>query len=358
VWVREGVLVAQRLDLEQRRLVGEPVTVADELTYDGTTFVPAVSISTTGGIVYRAGGAANRQLRWFDATGRPLETFGMPDAYLINPRLSPDGTRAAVFRTVSGNGDVWVIDKTRMMRLTNSPESDQFAVWSPDGRQIAFRSNRTGVYNLFVTSTSALGSERLLIETARDKVASDWSSDGKYLLFQQIDLDRTNSWDMWAAPVDRSREPFPVLTTAADERGATFSPDGQWVAYHSNQSGSYDVYVRRFVVPSGTASDAAVPYVQVSTGGGLWPKWRSDGRAVFYQSLDGQVMMVPIMTSATDARTGVPVAVFRPSLFGAGSDINLGRQWDMAADGRFLSNTVPDVTSALVLIQHWHPPAP
>jgi serine/threonine-protein kinase len=357
VWVREGVLVAQRLDLEQRRLAGNPVTVADELTYDGTTFVPGVSISASGAMLYRAGGEANRELRWFDPAGRALDILSTPDSYLINPRVAPDGTRALAFRTVEGNSDVWLFDKTRTTRVTTSPASEQFPVWSPDGRQIVYRSNKTGVYNLVVTSVASLGSERLLLDTPRDKVANDWSADGKYLTFQDNDPQTGNAWNLWATPVDGAREPFVIVSTSADERGATFSPDGRWLSYISNQSGRYEVYVRRFVVPTDPPGDAAVPYVQVSTTGGAFPKWRADGRALVSQSLDGQLMMAPITVSATDVQAGTPATIFRPNLFGSGTDVNLGRQWDLAPDGRFLANIVREVTSSLVLVQHWSPPA-
>jgi Tol biopolymer transport system component len=243
-----------------------------------------------------------------------------------------------------------------MTRVTTSPASEQFGVWSPDGRQIAFRSNKTGVYNLFVTSLSSPGSEQLLIDTPRDKNANDWSPDGKYLTFQDNDPQTDSAWNLWAAPVDGSRAPFVILATAADERAAYFSPDGGWLAYLSNQSGRYEVYVRRFVVPSQAATDADVPSVQVSTDGGVAAKWRSDGRALYYQALDGQLLMVPVTLSGTDPQVGEPVRIFRPTMFGAGTDINVGRQWDVAPDGRILVNTVRDVTSSLVLIQHWSPP--
>jgi serine/threonine protein kinase len=359
LWVREGVLVAQQFDEAQRRLVGEPVTVTDQLTYDGTTFVPPASASATDSVVYRTGGGANRELRWFDSTGKALEPLGTPDEYLINPRLSPDGTRALVFRTVEGNSDVWLIDKLRASRVTAAPASDQFPIWSPDGLRFVFRSNPSGVFNLFVASASSLGSERPLVESARDKVANDWSHDGKYLTFQDNDPKTETAWNLRAMPLDGSREPFVVLETPADERGGNFSPDDRWLAYHSNQSGRYEVYVRPFVPPgSGTAAISSVPQWQVSTGGGVYSKWRSDGRAVYYQSLDGQIMAVPVTVSGGDVQVGAPVAVFRPGLFGASSDINLGRQWDVAPDGRFLVNTVRNVSSSLVLIQHWNPPSP
>jgi len=356
--VSEGALVAQKLDVDGRKLLGDPVTVTDQLTYDGTTFVPAVSVSAAGAMLYRAGGAAYRELRWFDPRGGALGPLGMPDDYLINPRLSPDSTRALVFRTVGANSDIWQIDDVRTNRVTVDPASDQFPIWSPDGKRIVFRSNRTrtGVYNLFVTSVSSPGSERLLLESARDKLPNDWSRDGKYLSFQ--DNDPQTGWNLWALSLDGPHAPFVVLETPFDERGANFSPDGQWIAYHSSQSGRYEVYVRPFLVPDASRPVAAnVPQWQVSTEGGVFSKWSADGRTVFYQSLDGQIMAVPVTLSGERVQVGTPTAVFRPSLFGAGGDINLGRQWDRASDGRFLVNAVREVTSSLVLIQHWRPPS-
>ena len=357
LWVREGVLVAQKIDVQQRRLLGAPVTVADQLTYDGTTFVPAVSVSRAGEMIYRTGGGANRQLQWFDTRGQSVGPLGIPDEYLINPRLSPDGTRALVFRTVDGNSDVWLIDDVRASRVTVTAASEQFPIWSADGKRIVFRSNPKGVYDLFVAAASSPGSERLLFESAHDKVANDWSRDAKYLSFQSNDP--KTGWNLWAMPLDGSREPFVVLETPFDERGGNFSPDGRWLAYHSNQSGKYEVYVRPFVVPdSRTAANPDVRQWQISTSGGVFSKWRADGRALYYQGLDGQITEVPVTVFDDRVQVGVPVTVFRPSLFGAAGDINLGRQWDVAPNGHFLVNTVRDVASSLVLIQHWKPPAP
>jgi hypothetical protein len=199
LWVREGVLVAQKIDEQQRRLVGAPVTVADQLTYDGTTFVPAVSVSAGGAMIYRTGGGANRQLQWFDARGQSLGPLGMPDEYLINPRLSPDGTRTLVFRTVDGNSDVWLIDDVRSSRVTVAPASEQFPIWTADGKRVVFRSNPKGVYDLFVAVASSSGSERPLFESAQDKVANDWSRDAKYLSFQSNDS--KTGWNLWAMPL-------------------------------------------------------------------------------------------------------------------------------------------------------------
>jgi Tol biopolymer transport system component len=307
-------------------------------------------------MIYRTAGGAHRELRWFDARGQALGPLGEPDDYLINPRLSPDGARALVFRTVEGNSDVWLIDEVRASRMTVATATDQFPIWSPDGNRIVFRSNRTGAFDLFVAPASSPGSERPLVETNRDKVANDWSRDGRYLSFQQNDP--TTGWNLWAMPLDGSGKPFVVLETPFDERGANFSPDGRWLAYHSNQSGRYEVYVRPFVVSDSPTAAPNVQQWQVSAGGGVFSKWRDDGRLLYYQSLDGWITAVPVTVSAERVQPGAPAAIVRPGFFGAASDINLGRQWDVAPNGRFLVNAVLDVASSLVLIQHWKPPAP
>jgi Tol biopolymer transport system component len=357
-WVREGGLVAQKLDLELQRLVGEPVTVTDQLTWDELIQAPAVSVSAAGAMIYRTGGAAALELRWFDARGQALGLLGMPSESLITPRLSPNGARAAVVRAVEGNVDVWLIDSVRASRVTVDPASDQFPIWSPDGNRIAFRSNRTaaGVYNLFVTLASSVGGESPVFESPRDKVPQDWSRDGKFLLFAENN--QRTGWDLWALPLEGSREPFVVLDAPSDERQVTFSPDGRWLAYYSNQSGRYEVYVRPFVVPGSKTAGPTVPQWQASTGGGVFSKWRADGRALYYESLDGQIMAVPVTVSGEQVQVGRPVAVFRPGIFAAGGDLGRGRQWDVAPDGRFLVNTVRDVASPLVVIQNWKPPAP
>jgi Tol biopolymer transport system component len=356
-WVRNGALVAQRLQDGPSALVGDRVVLTDQLTYEGITLVPPVSVSREGAMVYRAAGAASRELRWFDPTGKPLDRLGTPDNYMINPRLSPDGRRALVTRSIDGNSDIWLVEAVRTTRLTSAPSAEQFAIWSPDGQRFAYRSNGSGTYNLFVAPVAAPGSAQVLVESSRDKVPNDWSRDGAYLFFQE-NFGTQSNWNLLARGPAGATEAFTVVGTPADERSATPSPDGRWLAYYSNVAGRYEVYVRPLAPPTaGAPAPGNVPQWQVSSGGGTMAKWRADGRALFYQGPDGQIMAATVSSTRDGLQVGAPVEVFRPGVLGASGDVNLGRQWDLAPDGRFLANVVRDVSSSLVLVQHWQPPS-
>ena len=173
LFIRGGTLLAQRLDLTRRELTGDPVTVADPVAIDGTTFASAVSVSAAGLVAYRSGGANRRQLTWFDRAGKALGTVGAPDENdLTAPRLSPDGRRVAVYRTVQGNTDIWLLDADRTTRFTFDPSLDRFPIWSPDGSRIVFDSNRKGHRDLYQKPSSGAGSEELLVESPQDKTAT------------------------------------------------------------------------------------------------------------------------------------------------------------------------------------------
>ena len=196
-------------------------------------------------MAYRSGGAGQRQLVWFDRSGKTLGTLGAPDANgLSTPSLSPDGRRVAVYRTVQGNTDIWLLDATRTTRFTFDASLDRYRHWSPDGSRIVFDSNRKGHRDLYLKSSNGAGSEELLLESAQDKIASDWSRDGRFLVYHSTDPQ--TSRDLWVLPMEGERKPFVFLKTNFDERRAQFSPDGRWVAYMSNESGRYEIYVRPF----------------------------------------------------------------------------------------------------------------
>jgi Tol biopolymer transport system component len=221
------------------------VTIADPVAFDGAA-TGAVSVSTAGLIAFRAGGASRHQLAWFDRTGKMLGTFGeADDAYLSTPRLSPDGKRVAVYRVVQGSADVWLLDGARMTRFTLNPALDRFPAWSPDGSRIAFDSNRKGQRNLYVKVTSGASGEELLLESSQDKSPSSWSSDGRFLLYGVSDP-RTG-WDLWIMRLDGDHKTWPFVNTSFNERGGQFSPDGRWIAYPSDESGRYEIYIRPFL---------------------------------------------------------------------------------------------------------------
>jgi Tol biopolymer transport system component len=180
LWVRAGTLVAQRLDVAKAALTGEQVTLADGVAVDGL-FRSAVSVAATGLVAYRTG-AGNRQLTWVDPSGTARGTVGDPDATLLTPRVSPDGRRVVVSRTVQGNQDLWLLDGARTSRLTFDPAVDQFPVWSPDSTRIVFRSTRTVPGDLYQKLASGADVEERLVASDQLKAPMSWSADGRFLL--------------------------------------------------------------------------------------------------------------------------------------------------------------------------------
>jgi Tol biopolymer transport system component len=357
LWVRSGTLVAQRLDLEQATLTGETVTVADGVTsvlnFDQW---PAVSVGA-GLVAYRTGGGGRQQLTWFDRSGKALGTAGDPDGDILTlPRVSPDG-RVAVVRALQGNVDLWLLDGARMSRLTFSPDLDIFPVWSPDGTQIAFRSHRAGPGNLYRKLASGAAVEERLVASNQMQSPTSWSADGRFLMYTSFDP--ATKFDLWVVPMTGDGTPAIFLKTPFDERSGVFSPDGRWVAYQSDESGQLEIYVRPFVLPgsNGAAADVDVGQWQVSIAGGSYPVWRADGKELYFLSPAGGMMAVPIAVSGATFEPGTPVRLFPTRIQGGGAD-PVGRQYDVARDGRFLINTVLDTAAApITLIQNWNPEA-
>jgi dipeptidyl aminopeptidase/acylaminoacyl peptidase len=355
LWVREGTLVAQRLDLASAALTGEPMTLAAGLASGGNN-ASAVSVAATGLVSYRLGGDSRRQLIWFDRSGTPRGAVGDPDGSFLRPRVSLDGRRVAVSRTVQGNRDVWLLDGARTTRLTFDPASDSYPVWSPDGTRIVFNSARTGAGDLYQTHTSGGSREERLVASDQVMTPNSWSRDGRFLLYLRGDP-QTNA-DLWVVPMEGEPTPSVFLQTPFREAYGAFSPDGRWVAYQSNESGRPEVYVRPFVAP-GAADKAAGGQWQVSTAGGIAPVWRPDGKELYYLNPAGDMMAAPIAVSGTVLQPGAPVKLFPSRIAGGGVDTQGGRQYDVAPDGRFLINTEVDGGDAapITLIQNWNPEA-
>ena len=251
-----------------------------------------------------------------------------------------------MYRTVQGNADIWLMDADHTTRFTFDASLDRYPVWSPDGSRIVFDSNRKGLRNLYQKPTSGAGSEELLLESAQDNAAQDWSADGRYISY--ISSDPQTGWDLWMLPLQGDRKPFVFLKTPFDERRAMFSSDGRWVAYHSNESGRPEVYVRPFPGPGGQW--------QVSTAGGIYPRWAAGNNEINYIAPDGTLMAVPVAINGSTFAPGRPAALFRTRIVGGGTDLNLGTNYDIARDGRFLINTLlDDISSPITLIQNWKP---
>jgi Tol biopolymer transport system component len=371
LWARAGSLTAQRLDVERAALTGEPVTLTDGIRSDFVGTRIPVSVAATGLVAYRTTGGGERQLTWFDRSGAPRGVVGAPDSSIIQPRVSPDGRRVAVARTVQGNQDIWLIDGARESRLTFDPSPDRFPEWSPDGTRIVYQAIARGNGDLYQKLTSGAGQEEPFLTTGHLLTPSSWSRDGRFLLHLSIDP-ATNS-DLWVLPTTGSpadRKPFVFLKTPFREAYGVFSPDGRWVAYHSNETGRPEVYVRPFVPPSrdGSVSAAVEPSAgatvagagqwQVSTAGGILPLWSADGKELYYIDPDGAMMAAPIKVSVATVEPGAPVRLFMTRIFGGGADIQSGRQYDVTADGRFLIATLLNEAAVpITLLQNWNPAA-
>ena len=353
-FIRQGALLAQSFDAARLEPTGDAAAIAEPIAVDATGLGAALSVSTAGPVAYRAASASGgRQLVWFDRSGAEIRKVGSPDtATLLHPELSADGRRVAVARNVNGNQDVWIVETARgvLNPFTFDAAIEDYPIWSPDARHVIFQSNRKGAFDLYMKSTSGDGGETMLLSTPTFKSPTDWSPDGRFVLYRTTDPE--TGYDLWALPLDSKTQPFPLAQTNAEERDGQFSPDGRWIAYQSNESGRFEIYVQAFPKPQ--------ERWRISTNGGAQVRWRHDGRELFYLALDGQLMAVPLRldSQGQTVDAGTPVPLFRPRLVGGAVRGVNRQQYAVSSDGReFLINTPTEDTpvSPITLILNWKP---
>jgi serine/threonine protein kinase len=333
IFLRDSTLMAQPFDPGKLQLSGEPAAIADGVdSFTGASY-GLFSVSDTGALVYRAGAGSKLVTSWFDQNGKPSGTLGEPGEY-ANPAISPDGTRVAVAAGTLGSRDIWILDVARnsSTRFTFDPANDDDPVWSPDGKNIVFSSNRKGETRLYIKPSDGSGEERLL--TDQPGVPTSWSKDGRFLLFTSASP--KTGGDIWVLPnsglASGDAKPMPLLATQFSEEGAQVSPDGRWIAYTTNESSASDVYVR----PISAEGNGSGAKWLISKGLSIYPRWRSDGKQIYYASPNLDLMAVDIDTSK-GFQAGTPRRLFTapPPL------LNIG--WDMTADAkRFLFITTPN----------------
>ena len=343
LYVRDGTLMAHSFDGKRLELSGDPFPIAEQVSFNPGAGYAAFSASENGVLAYRPGSStAISQLTWFDRSGRQLGTVGPPGVYL-NPNLSPDGKRVAVEQFASGSRDIWIVDVERgsasRFTFNSAPESDP--LWSPNGESIVYALNN----NIYQKPSSGAGSEEVLLKNAVGTSIWDWSSDGRYIAYRPLE-----ATDIWFLPLFGDRKPFGLMQTEYNEILAQISPNGIWIAYASNESGRYELYVQSFPNPGGKW--------QVTSNGGLFPRWRRDGKELFYMiPADQKLMAVPVR-GGESLEMGTPQALFETrTVEGAATRPGLLQQYDVSPDGqRFLMNvpvggaaTSPSITVVL----HW-----
>jgi Tol biopolymer transport system component len=349
LYVSQGRLFAQRFDPVRLELEGNPKPIAEEVISGTRANLAALTASSGGMFAYRSGTFSDkRQFVWFDRNGHELGRVGSPHGFGPSyAAMSPDEKRLAVQRTVDGNTDIWLLDLEHdtPMRFTTDPQADIAPIWSPGGDHIVFSSLKNH-FNLYERSIAATTAQEMVASEGA-KSATDWSSDGRFLLFRS--LDRETNWDIWALPMSGERKAFAVVRSKFEERDGRFSPDGKWIAYQSNDTGRFEIYVQSF---QGSAERR-----RISPDGGVQPCWSRDGRELFYIALDEQLMTVPVHSEASRIEPGTPVSLFQARVGGI-QDIPL-RLYNVSTDGqRFLLDTVVEQNpSPIVVVLNWKPPA-
>ena len=342
LFMRENTLMAQRFDVGRLELSGDPFQVAENVPTIGAGLA-GFSASRNGALAYRTGDTGGgRRLTWFSRNGKIEGDVWTPAPYQYVD-LSPDGKRLAVYKPDRG-GDIWITELERNIntKFTFDPNNDIMPVWSPDGRQIAFASNRNGgVFNIYVKASNGIGEEQMVLETPHNKMVWDWSADGRFILYEESDP--TTKRDLWVLQLTGERKPMRLLSTPAEEYAAAFSPDGRWMAYVSNESGPNQVYVQGFPEPRGKW--------QISTGAtATFPRWSRDGKELFYDVM-GELMVLDVGgTAGAEFKPGTPRELFT-GLRGLG-----GHNFDVSPDGqRFLVITEGLETSSapIVVVLNW-----
>jgi eukaryotic-like serine/threonine-protein kinase len=348
LFVRDEALMAQPFDAERLELTGEPSVIADGVWVAAPAGQASFSVSHSGVLAYVNASLFNIQLTWLDRTGRQIAAIGQPDRWAITPQVSPDGKHIAIPRGPFGSRHIWVVDTSdgTASRITFGSIFDDVPMWSRDGNQILFTSGRAdGGIRLYVKSVSGTGSEELLFESPSSVAVQDWSSDGRFLVYAA--RGQQSPSDLWLLPLSGNRRPSPFLQTPFIKTQAQVSPDGRWIAYASNESGADEVYVQSFPTPGNKR--------QASTNGGVQPRWRKDGRELFYLASDQRLMAVRVKLDST-FEADAPVPLFRTRLIPQGSQsLGLPTAYDVSPDGQRFVVTIPpeDLGPPITVVLNW-----
>lgn len=336
-----STLMAQPFDPVRLALSAQPIPVAHQVQVQSSVGNGLFSASANGVLVYQTGDASvGTELIWLDRSGRLLSKLGEPATY-DDVELSPDGTRLAV-GVMDPNvrrTDLWIFDIARNLRtrFTSDPAREIGPRWTADGKNIAYVVEGKGI---FLKPSSGSAPERRLLEAVRDEYPDSWSGDQRLLLYELNDPN--TSWDVWVLPLAAGSKPYPFIQAALRQEYARLSPDGRWVAYQSTESGREEIYIVPFPGPGDK--------VQLSTNSGRFPRWRRDGKEIFFLGAGNRVIAVPVDASGSAFKPGVEVPLFEAA------PVRGDWAYDVLPDGsRFLVNTpvLRTATEPITVIVNW-----
>jgi len=333
VFARDRMLMAQPFDLGALKTTGEAFPIVESVDI-GRAGLADFSISRNGVLAFQSAGARTAQLVWVDRNGRELRRVGQPADY-SEPTVSPDGKRIAVgiADPRSGSGDLWILEPARNItsRFTFDEADDATPSWSHDGRWIAFYSDRDGLQGIYLRDASGAGDAKLLLEATERHLPSGWSTDDRYLITTEFVDGNITIIPM----TDPPGEPIAWLATGFFEGQGTFSPDGSRIAYASNESGGFEIYVQDFPGPGGKW--------QISNAGGTEPQWSPDGSELYYLDRSRRLMAVAITTTPR-FEAQVPVVLFQSNVR---ADIVTRNRYVVGSGGKSFLLVVPDTEQAL-----------
>ena len=346
LFLRNETLMAQPFDANALKLTGEQVPVAEQIAFNPGLGRGAFSVSENGVLAFRTGGGQIDQPLWFDRTGKQIGSLSEAGQYFNLAWFPIDEKQVAVDRTdpQTGTNDIWLFDLSRndvSSRFTTDPAGDSSPVWSPDGKRIVWTSYRTGNWSLFEKAASGGGSEEAILVSPEEKLPDDWSRDGQFIVYESFGS--KTKWDLWLLRM-ADKNSSPLLQSEFNERQAHLSPDGKYIAYTSDKSGSMAVYVQ--TVPlSGSEW-------RISTGVGAQPRWRRDGRELFYIGADRKLMVVEVKLGPP-FQVGVPKPLFETRV---PTITDFRNHYVVTADGqRFLINSMTEArgTTPIDVVKNW-----
>jgi Tol biopolymer transport system component len=339
LFLRETTLMARPFDADALEFTGEAVPLAEQVR-----FIPGASrgvFDAAGDVlVYQSGSSVSgNALVWRDLAGAEIGRLGDIAEHDVC-RVAPDGSKVAVeiYDAIGGTADIWIYELARGIRtrFTFDSASETNPVWSPDGARIAFASGREGRSDIYVKPVSGASPEEMLLQSEGNKFPWSWSGNG-YLAYMQTT--EQGAMDVWAVPLEGERKPIPLRQSEFRELHPTFSPDGHWLAYVSDETGQLEVFVVPFPEPTRKW--------QISTGGGVLPRWSTDAQRMFYFGLDGAIYQVDISTRAGDFSIGAAAKLF---------DAELAEEYDVAPGAErmiFVAAAVENQQAPLTLVLDW-----